>query len=184
MKLVMPDLTQPQPERIGNTWVIRTDIVYNSFFFISGAEEILVNERDEHNRFLARNSLLGQDDRLMTPLIDEYGRMLLRLLGLPMPEEKLTPVAATIGFAFAQRRSVGSLSYARCGYDSALSPPERFFRWCKERTTSTSHRFRAQHQARPRLYISVADAAGRNACNKVVPRLSVVFYEGHNGLRL
>lgn len=95
MKLVMPDLTQPQPERIGNTWVIRTDIVYNSFFFISGAEEILVNERDEHNRFLARHSLLGQDDRLMTPLIDEYGRMLLRLLGLPMPEEKLTTIYLT-----------------------------------------------------------------------------------------
>ncbi|MBP5476067.1 MAG: hypothetical protein J6Y00_00045 [Paludibacteraceae bacterium] len=94
-RLVMPDMAEPRPERLGDTWVIRTDLVYNSFFFISGAEEVLVSEHDEHNRFLARHSLLGRDSRLMTPLIDEYGRMLLRLLGLPMPEEGLKAVYLT-----------------------------------------------------------------------------------------
>lgn len=94
-RLVMPDLAAPRPERKGDTWVIRTDLVYNTFFFISRAEEILVSERDEHRRFLARHSLLGKDERLMTPLIDEYGRLLLKLLGLPFPGERFTAVYLT-----------------------------------------------------------------------------------------
>lgn len=94
-RLVMPDLTPPHPERIQDTWVIRTDLVYNSFFFLSDAEEVLVKEHDEHNRFLACHSLLGKDNRLMTPLIDEYGHLLLRLLDLPLPKEGLSAVYLT-----------------------------------------------------------------------------------------
>ncbi len=94
-RLVMPDLTEPHPERIGDTWVIRTDLVYNTFFFISRAEEILVRERDEHDRFLARHSLLGEGERLMTPLIDEWGMMLLKLLGLPMPKQQPSAIYLT-----------------------------------------------------------------------------------------
>ncbi len=65
--------------------IIRTDIVYNTFFFISRAEEGFNTERDEHSRFAAKYSLLGQNNRLQVPLLDEYARQLLKLLNCPLP---------------------------------------------------------------------------------------------------
>ncbi|MBR5327151.1 MAG: hypothetical protein IKV31_01290, partial [Paludibacteraceae bacterium] len=66
-------------------YVVRTDIIYNTFFFISRAEELINPQRDEHGRFLAKYSILGQNNRLMIPTVDEYARMLMKLLDLPMP---------------------------------------------------------------------------------------------------
>lgn len=65
--------------------IIRTDIVYNTFFFISRAEESFNTERDEHGRFAAEFSLLGHNSRLQVPLLDEYARQLLKLLNCPLP---------------------------------------------------------------------------------------------------
>ena len=73
-------------EKQGNTYVVYTDVIYNTFFYISRAEELLVSERDEHGRFLAKYSMLGQKNRLMIPLIDEYSRAMIKLLDLPLPE--------------------------------------------------------------------------------------------------
>lgn len=65
--------------------VFRTDIVYNTFFFISRAEETFNTERDEHDRFAAKYSILGQNNRLQIPLLDEHARVLMKALDLPLP---------------------------------------------------------------------------------------------------
>ena len=138
-RLVMPDLTPPRPERVGKTLVVRTDIVYNTFFFISRAEEVLVSERDEHDRFLACHSILGKDSRLTTPLIDEYGRMLLEWLSLPQPEQKLKTVFLTHdvdsiaryrnfkGFLGSVRR--GHLQRALASLKNIRQDPDYTFPW-------------------------------------------------------
>lgn len=66
--------------------IIRTDIVYNTFFFISRAEELINKDRDEHGRFAAKYSLLGKKNRLQIPMLDEHARLVLKLLDAPMPE--------------------------------------------------------------------------------------------------
>ena len=82
-------------EKHGNTHVVYTDVIYNTFFYISRAEELLVSERDEHGRFLARHSMLGHKNRLMIPLIDEYARAMLKLLDLPLPEPGFSHIYLT-----------------------------------------------------------------------------------------
>ncbi len=83
--LVYPDFDSPVVEQVGKTHVIHTDIVYNTFFFISRAEELINPERDEHGRFSAKNSILGHNNRLLIPLVDEYAHLLMKLLNLPSP---------------------------------------------------------------------------------------------------
>ena len=77
------------------TWIVHTDIVYNTFFFISRAEELINPQRDEHGRFLAKHSILGQNNRLMIPAVDEYARMLMKLLELPMPTPSFSRIFLT-----------------------------------------------------------------------------------------
>ena len=84
-EIVMPNLEEVRVEPLGETtqdgknrWIIRTDIIYNTFFFISRAEELINNQRDKHGRFLAEYSILGKQNRLMIPTVDEYARMLMR----------------------------------------------------------------------------------------------------------
>lgn len=72
-------------EKQGNTYVVHTDVIYNTFFYISRAEELLVSERDEHGRFLAKYSMLGHKNRLMIPLIDEYARAIMKMLDIALP---------------------------------------------------------------------------------------------------
>ena len=73
---VLPDLANPRRE--GK--FISLDIVYNTAFFLSRAEELLTTERDEHGRFAAAYSLLGEQNRLQIPLLDEYSRFLTKAL--------------------------------------------------------------------------------------------------------
>ena len=101
-EIVMPNLEEVKVEPLGETaseenqrWIIRTDIVYNTFFFISRAEEVINNQRDEHGRFLAKHSILGQNNRLMIPTVDEYARMLMKLLDLPMPTPSFSRIFLT-----------------------------------------------------------------------------------------
>jgi hypothetical protein len=98
----MPNLEEVKVEPLGETaqdgknrWIIRTDIIYNTFFFISRAEELINNQRDEHGRFLAKHSILGQNNRLMIPTVDEYARMLMKLLDLPMPTPSFSRIFLT-----------------------------------------------------------------------------------------
>ena len=98
-KIVMPDMEELNIEKITKgektTWVIRTDIVYNTFFYISRAEELVNLERDAHDRFLAKYSILGKNNRLMIPVVDEYARMLMKLLGLALPSPAFSQIYLT-----------------------------------------------------------------------------------------
>lgn len=107
-EIVMPELDRCAVERyavVGRSaspedeaitrYVIRTDIVYNTFFFISRAEELINTQRDEHGRFLAKYSILGKNNRLMIPTVDEYARMLMKLLDLPLPTPSFSQIYLT-----------------------------------------------------------------------------------------
>ena len=101
-EIVMPNLEEVRVEPLGertqdgkNRWIIRTDIIYNTFFFTSRAEELINNQRDKHGRFLAEYSILGKQNRLMIPTVDEYARMLMKLLDLPLPTPSFSHVYLT-----------------------------------------------------------------------------------------
>ena len=100
-EIIMPDLNEAKGERLevegtkSKTWVIHTDIIYNTFFFISRAEEVINTQRDEHGRFLAKHSILGINNRLMIPTVDEYARMLMKLLDLPLPTPSFSQIYLT-----------------------------------------------------------------------------------------
>lgn len=84
--IVLPDMSRPVIENpTKGKYIIRTDIIYTTFFFISRAEEVLSPHRDKHGRFLAEYSILGKNNRLQIPLLDEYARLLLKLLEAPLP---------------------------------------------------------------------------------------------------
>lgn len=90
--IVLPDLTTPVVEQWSasasaeqTVAVIRTDLIYNTFFFISRAEEVINKQRDEHGRFAAAYSVLGEHNRLMVPTLDEYARLVMKAMGLPLP---------------------------------------------------------------------------------------------------
>jgi len=90
--IVLPDLSAPLLENWSadeapdsTTYVIRTDLIYNAFFFISRAEELINDKRDEHGRFLAAYSILGKRNRLVMPVLDEYARLLIKAMGLELP---------------------------------------------------------------------------------------------------
>jgi len=86
-RIVLPDMRNVVVEQPAKgKAIIRTDIVYNAFFFVSRAEETYNTQRDEHGRFLARFSLLGEKNRLQIPSLDEHARLLLKLLNCPMPK--------------------------------------------------------------------------------------------------
>ena len=100
-EIIMPDLGDIKAERLEvkgtdcKTWIIWTDIIYNTFFFISRAEELINSQRDEHGRFLAKHSILGINNRLMIPTVDEYARMLMKLLDLPLPTPSFSQIYLT-----------------------------------------------------------------------------------------
>ena len=100
-EIIMPHLDELQVEQLEapddqpTRWIIRTDMVYNTFFFISRAEELINPQRDEHGRFAAKYSLLSQHNRLMIPLVDEYARMLMKLLDLPLPTPSFSKIYLT-----------------------------------------------------------------------------------------
>lgn len=86
-EIVYPELKKPIVEQpIKGKTIIRTDIVYTTFFFASRAEELINPQRDEHDRFAAKFSILGQKSRMQIPRLDEYARLVLKQLNMPMPE--------------------------------------------------------------------------------------------------
>jgi hypothetical protein len=87
-ELVLPELKKPVVEQPAKgKSIIRTDIVYATFFFTSRAEELINTKRDEHGRFAARFSMLSEKSRLQIPRLDEYARLVLKQLNLPLPED-------------------------------------------------------------------------------------------------
>ncbi len=84
-----------QIRREGEKAIVSPDVIYNTFFFISRAEELLNDQRDEHGRFLAKYSILGEGDRLQTPIVDVYSRELMKALDLPIPSSEFGNVCLT-----------------------------------------------------------------------------------------
>lgn len=65
----------------GHTLVIYADLIASSFYLMSRYEEIYRRvERDEHGRFLGKWSLPVRAGFIHRPIIDEYGRVLRRLI--------------------------------------------------------------------------------------------------------
>ena len=149
-ELVVPELKKPVVEQPAKgKAIIRTDVVYSTFFFISRAEEILNTQRDEHNRFAAKYSVLGQKSRMQIPRLDEYGRMVLKLLDLPLPEPGFGHIYLTHDIdAIAQYRSLrGALGGIRRGETKAVlaalrdihNDPLYTFPWILEQDAKVKH---------------------------------------------
>lgn len=75
--------------------IISPEAVYMSFFFLSRAEELLCPTRDEHGRFLAAFSILGEQNRLLIALIDELSRLVLKTLNKPLPPNRFSAINLT-----------------------------------------------------------------------------------------
>ena len=87
--IVEPDLTHPHAEILdGEPIVVRQDLIYNTFYYVSRAEELLHTQRDEHGRYYVAQPRL-------TPLLDEYARFLLKALQLPLPGEGFSHIYLT-----------------------------------------------------------------------------------------
>ena len=100
--IVLPDLTTPVVEQWSasdtseqTVSVVRNDLIYNTFFFISRAEEVINKQRDEHGRFAAAYSVLGEHNRLMVPTLDEYARLVMKAVGLPLPQSGFAHIYLT-----------------------------------------------------------------------------------------
>ena len=122
-ELVVPELKRPiveEPAK-GKT-IIRTDLVYAVFFFTSRAEELINSQRDEHGRFAARYSILSQKSRLQIPRLDEYARLLLKQLDLPLPSSGFGHIYLTHDIdAISRYRSLrGALGGIRRGETKAV----------------------------------------------------------------
>ena len=87
-----PEIKQVLHQR---TITAETDILSVACFLISRAEEIVVQDRDQHGRFLAQHSVLSQGNLLSIPLIDEYSRWLMKKLELPLPKQQITQINLT-----------------------------------------------------------------------------------------
>jgi len=93
--LPLPNLDPVRVEQADGEIIIHTDLIYNTFFFISRAEECINPQRDIHGRFLAKYSILGQYNRLQIPLVDEYARLLMKWMDLPMPVSHFSHICLT-----------------------------------------------------------------------------------------
>lgn len=122
-ELVVPELKRPVVEEPakGKT-IIRTDLVYAVFFFTSRAEELVNSQRDEHGRFAAKYSILAQKSRLQIPRLDEYARLVLKQLDLPMPSPGFGHIYLTHDIdAISQYRSLrGALGGIHRGETKAV----------------------------------------------------------------
>ncbi|MCL2596358.1 MAG: polysaccharide deacetylase family protein [Paludibacter sp.] len=82
---------EPTVEKRTDTIILNADIIASSFFLLSRYEELINKKRDEHGRFLAKESLPFRAKFLHRPIVDEYGvafRNLLRKNGIAIPAEK------------------------------------------------------------------------------------------------
>ena len=122
-ELVVPELKRPVVEEpVKGKTIIRTDLVYAVFFFTSRAEELVNSQRDEHGRFAAKYSILAQKSRLQIPRLDEYARLVLKQLDLPMPSPGFGHIYLTHDIdAISQYRSLrGALGGIRRGETKAV----------------------------------------------------------------
>lgn len=71
---------KPVIEQQENTIILYADLVASAFFLLSRYEETICPQRDRHGRFPGKDSILYLHGCLDRPIVDEYGRLLRRLL--------------------------------------------------------------------------------------------------------
>lgn len=72
------------------------DLFGSTFFMLTRYEEIVVRERDEHERFAAGSSLAAQDGFLGRPIVNEYLDVLWTLLARLWPRLERAPRAGRV----------------------------------------------------------------------------------------
>ena len=91
----------PEIKKSDNTLILHADIIASTFFLISRYEEVIRrDERDQHGRFPGISSLPFRAGFLHRPVVDEYGKLLRKLLketGIDIrePEEKFRKIYLT-----------------------------------------------------------------------------------------
>lgn len=92
---------QPEITRRGHTLILHADLIAGAYFLLSRYEEWMRPEaRDAHGRFPGRESLAHRAGFLLRPIVDEYGRLLRRLLResgcrAPEPPEQFAEINLT-----------------------------------------------------------------------------------------
>ena len=69
---------KPQIERYNQTLIVEADIIASSYFLLSRYEESInrTEHRDEHGRFLGKESTPYKAHFITRPIVDEYGKIL------------------------------------------------------------------------------------------------------------
>lgn len=70
---------------------VNFDILSLSFILLSGLDELVSAERDEHDRFLYRNSIANKYNIIKIPLVDEYAMLLRGILKKECPDIEIKP---------------------------------------------------------------------------------------------
>lgn len=147
----IPDFTKPPKaekqgeiidefgETTGGTWIINTDIIYNALFLLSQAELTMDLPRDEHGRLACKDSVLGSQGLMTIPVLDEYSRLITKLLEQALPEQHFSKIFLThdVDFLTSYRHLRGFLGAIKRGhFRDALkaihmleNDPSYTFRW-------------------------------------------------------
>src|SRR5690606_35624527 len=84
-KLSFPEIPvlfgKPNIDRLNNEKILcGLDLFGSMFFMLSRYEEMVVKERDQHDRFSAKSSVAFKGEFLMRPIVNEYLEILWQLL--------------------------------------------------------------------------------------------------------
>lgn len=110
-------------EWVGDTWVVHADLIASTYFMITRYEEMVRRHvRDEHGRFLGKESLPYRAGFLHRPIVDEYRRLIRRWLRqsrlqVPDIEQKIAHIYLThdVDAPFLYRSWKGMLRSFRQG---------------------------------------------------------------------
>lgn len=89
-------------EKMGGTWVIKEDIIYQTLYLISLAGELHLDElkegkdpaewTDQHGRVPSKYSALGRQALWTIPVVDELSRLVTKLAEAPLPDQHFSRI--------------------------------------------------------------------------------------------
>ena len=105
-------------ETTGGTWVIEDDIIYKALFLLSQAELTMDLPRDKHGRLACKDSVLGSQGMMTIPVLDEYSRLVTKLLEQALPEQHISKIYLThdVDFLTSYRHPRGFLGAIKRGH--------------------------------------------------------------------
>src|SRR3954471_13165942 len=80
------------------------DLLGNAFFVLTRYEEAVVADRDEHDRFPPRSSVLVREGLIEQPVVDEWAATLRRALGLEQRGRFRVVPSHDVDYPFASLR--------------------------------------------------------------------------------